>query len=154
VHDAIDGAITLGLAALTAHIEEVREDFLATTLHDTQQPITAAKGRIQLAIRALGRPAPDRVRVQEMLRQADASLDRMAGMVATLAKLSRLTLGRLSLAIATTAIWWRSWAKWCACCCPRPRSGYGSRWHPAAIRGATGTPRCCTACSATCCRTP
>lgn len=102
VHDAIDGAITLGLAALTAHVEEVREDFLATTLHDTQQPITAAKGRIQLAIRALGRPDPDLVRVQEMLRQADASLDRMAGLVATLAEVSRLTLGRLTLAIATT----------------------------------------------------
>lgn len=102
VHDAIDGAITLGLAALTAHVEEVREDFLATTLHDTQQPITAAKGRIQLAIRALGRPDPDLVRVQEMLRQADASLDRMAGLVATLAEVSRLTLGRLTLAITAT----------------------------------------------------
>ena len=102
VHDAIDGAITLGLAALTTHIEEVREDFLATTVHDTRQPITAAKGRIQFAIRTLGRPDPDLVRVQEMLREADASLDRMAGMVATLAEVSRLTLGRLTLAIVTT----------------------------------------------------
>ena len=102
VNDAIDGAITLGLSALTTHVEEVREDFLATTIHDTQQPITAAKGRIQLAIRALGRPNHDPVQVQETLRQADASLDRMAGMVATLAEVSRLTLGRLSLAIVTT----------------------------------------------------
>jgi signal transduction histidine kinase len=102
VHDAIDGAITLGLSALTTHVEEVREDFLATTIHDTRQPITAAKGRIQLAIHALERPDRDPVQVREALRQADADLDRMAEMLATLAEVSRLTLGRLTLAILAT----------------------------------------------------
>src|SRR5205807_1166502 len=51
VHDALDGAITLALHALTAHIEEVREDFLATTIHDTLQPLATIKGFLQFIAR-------------------------------------------------------------------------------------------------------
>ncbi|MBA2374205.1 MAG: RsbRD N-terminal domain-containing protein, partial [Chloroflexi bacterium] len=40
VNDALDGATMLALAALTDRIEQVRDEFLATTLHDVRQPIT------------------------------------------------------------------------------------------------------------------
>jgi len=39
LNDALDGAITVGLGALTARLEAVREDFLATTVHEVRQPM-------------------------------------------------------------------------------------------------------------------
>lgn len=97
VHDALDGATTLALAALTAHIEEVREDFLATTVHDTQQPITTIKGLAQLAERALRRPEPDVQNALDKMQRIAAEADRMSELLTTLGDVSRLTLGRLSL---------------------------------------------------------
>ena len=54
VNDALDGAITMGLTALQERVEEVREEFLATTIHDVRQPLTAIQGYTQLAARAVG----------------------------------------------------------------------------------------------------
>jgi signal transduction histidine kinase len=104
VNDAIDGAITLGLHALTAHVEEVREDFLATTIHDTQQPLAAIKALNQLAARALARPDLDRERVRDYLARATGEVDRMAEVLGTLSEVSRLTLGRLTLRIVSTEL--------------------------------------------------
>jgi signal transduction histidine kinase len=101
VHDALDGAITLALHALTTRIEEVREDFLATTIHDTQQPLTNIRGFQQLIARALEKPEVDRERLLGYLRQANAEVDRMAQLLNTLAEASRLALGRLTLHIAS-----------------------------------------------------
>src|SRR5215210_7034723 len=53
VNDALDGAITMGLTALQEHVEEVREEFLATTIHEVRQPLAAISGQVQLAVRAL-----------------------------------------------------------------------------------------------------
>ena len=58
VHDALDGAIGLALAALSVHLDELREEFLATTVHDVQQPISVLKGVMQLALRELARSTP------------------------------------------------------------------------------------------------
>lgn len=99
VHDALDGAITLALHALTTHIEEVREDFLATTIHDTRQPLSGIKGWHQLIARALDRPDLDRERLREHLRRASAEVDRMDDLLSTLAEVSRLALGRLTLRV-------------------------------------------------------
>ena len=99
VHDALDGAITLALHALTTHIEEVREDFLATTLHDTRQPLTSIKGFHQLVVRALDQPNIDRDRLRDHLRRASAEVDRMSTLLDMLTDVSRVALGRLTLRV-------------------------------------------------------
>jgi signal transduction histidine kinase len=101
VHDALDGAITLALHALTTHIEEVREDFLATTIHDTQQPLTNIRGFQQLMARVLAEPELERDRLLAYLHRANAEVDRMSELLNTLAEVSRLSLGRLALNIAS-----------------------------------------------------
>lgn len=101
VQDALDGAITLALHALTTHIEEVREDFLATTLHDTRQPLTSIKGFHQLVVRQLDQSDLDRERIREHLRRATDEVDRMSALLDTLTDVSRLALGRLTLRIVT-----------------------------------------------------
>jgi signal transduction histidine kinase len=101
LHDALDGAIALALHALSAHIEEVREDFLATTVHDTQQPLTSIRGFHQLIGRALDRPDVDRDQVMGYLRHATEEVDRMSLLLSTLAEASRLALGRLSLRVTS-----------------------------------------------------
>ena len=58
VNDALDGAITMGLAALQERVEDVREEFLATTIHEVRQPLAAIKGQAQLAARAIGAQTP------------------------------------------------------------------------------------------------
>ena len=95
VNDALDGAITLALETLTRHVEEVREDFIATTVHDVQQPLSGIRGYLQLARRDLGRPDADPARVDEMLGHAEDGVDRLRRLLATLADATRLALGRL-----------------------------------------------------------
>jgi signal transduction histidine kinase len=95
VHDALDGAIGLALAALSVHLDELREEFLATTVHDVQQPISSLKASLQLALRELARNNPDLTKVAVILRRADAQTSRMSLLLGTLSDASRLTLGRL-----------------------------------------------------------
>jgi len=95
VHDALDGAIALALAALTVHLEELREEFLATTVHDVLQPIAAMKGNVQMAIRQLAQPDVDVGKVAGLLQRAVAETNRMSFLLETLSDASRLTLGRL-----------------------------------------------------------
>jgi signal transduction histidine kinase len=94
VHDALDGAVALGLTALTERVDEVREEFLATTLHDVRQPLTTIKAAIQLALRGLARPAPKLEQIMDALHRAEAATDRMLALLTTLADASRLALGR------------------------------------------------------------
>jgi signal transduction histidine kinase len=100
VHDALDGAIALALAALSAHLEEMRDEFLATTVHDVQQPITALKGNLQLAIHQLNSPHPDPAKIGRLLRRVDAETNRMSLLLKTLSDASRLRLGRLEPRLA------------------------------------------------------
>lgn len=97
VNDAIDGAIAVGLAALTARIEELREDFLVTTIHEVRQPITAIKGTAQFAERLLGRPELDRAQLAQALAQVSSHADRMNQLLETMAEASRAALGQLQL---------------------------------------------------------
>ncbi len=97
VHDALDGASAIGLSLLSREVEEVREDVLATTLHDIQQPVTAIRGNIQLALRNLRASNPDPVRVGDILRRADDETDRIVTLLGALNEVSRLALGRLEL---------------------------------------------------------
>jgi signal transduction histidine kinase len=95
VHDALDGAIGLALAALGRELEELREDVLATTVHDIQQPISGLKARLQLALRTLATQEPDHERTATLIRQAVDEVDRMSAMLRTLGSASRVALGRL-----------------------------------------------------------
>jgi signal transduction histidine kinase len=97
VNDALDGATSLALTALTQYVEDAREDFLATTVHEVRQPITSIKGGIQLAARELTRPEPNLERVADALHRADAATNRMTTVLATLIDVSRVALGRLEL---------------------------------------------------------
>jgi signal transduction histidine kinase len=97
VHDALDGAIALALASLTEQVEEAREEFLATTMHDVRQPITSMKASAQFAARMLNRPQPDVAAALEALESADAAAEQMSLMLDRLSRASRLSLGRLEL---------------------------------------------------------
>ena len=99
VNDAIDGAITIGLATITQHIETVREDFLATTVHEVRQPITVIKGAAQLAVRMLSRPEPNVRGALDELQRVESGVNRMATQLTALVDASRLALGRLELAL-------------------------------------------------------
>jgi signal transduction histidine kinase len=96
VHDALDGAIALALAALSVHLDEMRDEFLATTVHDVQQPITALKGYVQLAVYDLARPRPDLAKLRFLLQRIEAQTNRMSLLLKTLSDASRLRLGRLA----------------------------------------------------------
>ncbi len=104
VNDALDGATALSMSALSDKVEEVRSDFLATTLHDAQQPVTTAKLSIELAARALQRPTADVAKATDALRRANNSLDRMTVLLRRLADASRLALGALELRHAQTGL--------------------------------------------------
>lgn len=97
VHDALDGAIGLALAALSRHIEDIRQDFLATTLHDIAQPLATIKGRVQLAIRQLNRSDPRVPAALSGLQGLGDEVDRLTRMLGALADASRLALGEFQL---------------------------------------------------------
>jgi signal transduction histidine kinase len=104
VNDALDGATALSMSALSDRVEEVRSDFLATTLHDAGQPVATAKLSIQLAEQSLRRPEPDVARALDAFRRADRSLDRMTVLLRRLADASRLALGAIELRHAETGL--------------------------------------------------
>jgi signal transduction histidine kinase len=152
VHDALDGAITLALHALTTHIEEVREDFLATTLHDTRQPLTSIKGFHQLIVRQLDQPDLDQNRIRNHLQRATDEVDRMSALLDTLTDVSRLALGRLTLQIVAVdladllrrAVDWIGYRQ----CNVNAFDSICQRMH-----WASGTKRCSTVCLVICCLT-
>jgi signal transduction histidine kinase len=100
LNDAIDGAITVGLSALSARVEELREDFLVTTVHEVRQPITAIKGTAQFAHRLLSRSKVDLEQLGQVLKQIDEHADRMNELLETLTDSSRAALGQLELSYA------------------------------------------------------
>ena len=97
VNDALDGVLAVGLRALTERTESVREDFLATTVHEVRQPITVIRVAAQHAARLLGRPNPDVPLVTEQLKQIQTTADRMADLLLMLVETSRAALGKLDL---------------------------------------------------------
>ncbi|MGZ8474659.1 MAG: ATP-binding protein [Candidatus Limnocylindria bacterium] len=104
VNDALDGATALSMSALSDKVEEVRSDFLATTLHDAQQPVTTAKLSIELAERKLRGPKADITSAADALKRAGNSLDRMTVLLRRLADASRLALGSLELRHVETGL--------------------------------------------------
>jgi signal transduction histidine kinase len=97
VHDALDGATKLSLTALMRQIEEVREEILATTMHEVRQPITSIKNGIQLARRGLAAGATNLATAAESLGRAEGAVDQMMVILNRLDYVSRLALSRLEL---------------------------------------------------------
>jgi signal transduction histidine kinase len=95
IDDALDGAATVGLNALSDRVESLREEFLATTVHDIRQPITLVTGSLDLAARWLGEPEFDRERITEVVTGAVVAANEINIMLDTLGDASRLAMGAL-----------------------------------------------------------
>ena len=95
VGDALDGAATVGLSALSSRIETLRESFLATTLHDVRQPITLVEGSLLLADRWLGASDFDPTRLAEIVRDALVATEELVAIVDTLSDATRVAMGEL-----------------------------------------------------------
>jgi signal transduction histidine kinase len=97
INDAIDGAIRLGLDAIVDHVEELREDFLATTVHDVKNPITTIRAAVQLSLRLLDQPDIDANRLRTQLDRVVSVADSMTDLLNRLSEASRVALGRIDL---------------------------------------------------------
>lgn len=95
VGDALDGAATVGLTALSDRIETIRESFLATTVHDVRQPITLVEGSLHLADRWLRAETLDTERLREVVRDALFATSELVAMIDTLSDASRIAMGEL-----------------------------------------------------------
>lgn len=95
IDDALDGAATVGLNALSDRVESLREEFLATTVHDIRQPITLVTASLDLAARWLGEPDFDRERITEVVTSAVVAVNEINIMLDTLGDASRLSMGAL-----------------------------------------------------------
>jgi signal transduction histidine kinase len=97
VNDALDGAMGVGLTALVERVEQLREEFLATTVHELRQPITVINGTAQLLNRLVSRSSPDLGRVRDQLQVIRATTERIAAQLILLTESSRVALGSLDL---------------------------------------------------------
>ncbi len=96
VGDALDGAASVGLAALSERIEAMREGFLATTMHDVRQPITLIEGSLQLADRWLETPLPDLDRLRGSVDDALTATHELVAVLETLNDASRVATGSVA----------------------------------------------------------
>lgn len=101
INDALDGAVSVALRALTDLIETLREDFLATTIHDVRQPLAVIKGAAQLNLLRLKAPTPDLARVTADLERIQEAARRMEALLNTLIDASRIALNQLDLQLST-----------------------------------------------------
>lgn len=97
VNDALDGATMIALSALTERIETVRDEFLATTLHDVRQPLTLLEGSLVLAARWLRRPSVDIAELTETIDGALIASQEMTLLIDILADASRVAMGAVDL---------------------------------------------------------
>lgn len=97
VNDALDGATMIALSALTERIETVRDEFLATTLHDVRQPLTLLEGSLVLAARWLRRPSVDIAELGETIDGALIATQEMTLLIDILADASRVAMGAVDL---------------------------------------------------------
>ena len=97
VSDALDGATILALGSLTERIETLREEFLATTLHDVRQPITVVEASLVLANRWLAHPLPDTGPLIETLHGALLASQELSLFVDALSDASQVAIASLRL---------------------------------------------------------
>jgi signal transduction histidine kinase len=104
VNDALDGAITQGLTALNDQVEQVREEFLATTMHDVRQPLTSIYGEAQWLVRTLGKTTPDVEKARASAERIQGSVRRMLSLLEMLTDMSKVALGSLDLSVGTASL--------------------------------------------------
>jgi signal transduction histidine kinase len=97
INDVLDSAITQGLAALTDYVQQLREEFLAMTVHDVRQPLTVIAAEAQLLSRLLSKSAPNPGRLNSGVDRITASAKRLTAMLEALADMSKIALGSLDL---------------------------------------------------------
>lgn len=98
INDVLDSAITQGLAALTDYVQQLREEFLAMTVHDVRQPLTVISAEAQILARLLKQAAvPNVERLLTGAESINAAAKRMMVMLDTLTDMSRIALGSLDL---------------------------------------------------------
>ncbi len=94
-------ALALDNARLYRQAQEalaLRDQFVAIASHELRNPVTGAKGFLELLARQLARETPDAARIARYLAQVQGTLSRMEGLVADLLDVSRMQQGRLDLA--------------------------------------------------------
>ncbi len=95
IGDVLDAAATVAVSALAVHMEDLRESFLVTTMHDIRQPITLVSGSLHLAHRWLVADEPDTSRVREAIEDALSATTELVAMIDTMSDASRVALGEL-----------------------------------------------------------
>jgi signal transduction histidine kinase len=97
IGDALDGAATIGLQALSDQVEALRESLLAATLHDIRQPVTLAGGSLHLAQRWIASGEVESERIRETIDDAIAATDELVALVDTMSDASRVAMGALQV---------------------------------------------------------
>ena len=97
VNDAIDGAITLALVAYTDQIEQLREEFLAFSMHEVLQPLTIIIGQASMAEIYLSKSPPDVSSALPATAYIREAGQQMKSMLKVLSAASRVALGSLEL---------------------------------------------------------
>lgn len=100
INDALDGAITLSITALACQVDDARQEFLARTVHDVRQPLTAISGSLQWAQRRLSRPEPDTAGALDAIHRAQAAMVQTLALLTTLGDVTRLALGMADLHVS------------------------------------------------------
>jgi len=77
--------------------EQAQHEFLATASHDLRNPLTTARGLVQLLRRRLERDTTEPQKLRESLGTVERQLDRFGEMLATLLDVSRIQMGRLEI---------------------------------------------------------
>ena len=95
VVEALDGVIAVGIVAFSEQLDTVREDFVATTVHEARHPITVLRGTAQFAQRLLRRAEPNVPRIQESLATIEHEADQLADLLDAVSETSRAAQGLL-----------------------------------------------------------
>lgn len=96
INDALDGAIGQALSSLTDRIEQLREDFLTTTMHEIRQPLTLIIGEAQLSTRFLSKGVPDVEGALAANTRLQRAIARMNSLLKTLFIASQLGTGNIN----------------------------------------------------------
>lgn len=100
INDALDGAITLSITALARQVDGARQEYLARTVHDVRQPLTALSGSLEWAQRLLSRPEPNIAGALDALSRAQAATAQTLALLTTLGDVARLALGLADLHVS------------------------------------------------------
>ncbi|HEX5692500.1 MAG TPA: ATP-binding protein, partial [Roseiflexaceae bacterium] len=85
-----------------AHLDQIKDEFVAAAAHDLKTPVTAVKGYAQIALRLAKRI--DQPRLLQQLEMINARSDDLTYLMDTLLDMSRIQGGRLQLELDSTTL--------------------------------------------------